>query len=65
LTCRFACTSTKLAGARVDTCGMHTILRLAKRFGIGQQRVGGAGLLVLIVVGIPAIVIIAVKLAFG
>ena len=41
---------------------MHTILWLAKRFGIGQQRVGGVGLLLFVVVGIPTIVFVVAKL---
>jgi hypothetical protein len=48
-----------------DVSGMHTILWLAKRLGIGQQRVGGPGLLLLIVVGIPAIVIVVAKFMVG
>ncbi|MGD0166418.1 MAG: hypothetical protein ABSC51_03895 [Gaiellaceae bacterium] len=51
----------KLSGTETDTGGMHTVLWLAKRFGIGQQRVGGVGLLLVVVVGVPAFVLLYVK----
>ena len=44
---------------------MHLILFVAKRLGIGQQRVGGVGLLLFVAVGIPLIVIAVVKIAAG
>jgi hypothetical protein len=44
---------------------MHTILWLAKRLGIGQQRVGGVGLLLVVTVVIPAILLLGVKLYAG
>jgi hypothetical protein len=48
-----------------DTHAMHTILWLAKRLGIGQQHVGGVGLLLVVTVVIPGILLLAVKLYAG
>jgi hypothetical protein len=48
-----------------DTHAMHTILWLAKRLGIGQQHVGGVGLLLVVTVVIPGILVLAVKLYAG
>lgn len=51
----------KFGLGETDTGGMHLILYLAKRLGIGQQRVGGAGLFIAIVIGIPAVIIVWAK----
>jgi hypothetical protein len=50
---------------RADTSDMHTIFWLAKRLGIGQQRVGGPGLLLFILVGVPAIIFLVARLMSG